>query len=51
MVIEMYEPKKEYKGKDEIKDHLPEWIRILQDYFRKGYYSPLAKRTTKESNK
>lgn len=27
----------EYKIKDEIRDHLPEWIRILQDYFRDGY--------------
>jgi len=51
MVIEMYELKKEYKGKEEIKDHLPEWIRILQDYFRKGYYSSLTKPTRKESNK
>ncbi len=50
----MYEAKKEYqeyKAKDEVKDHLPEWVSILQDYFRKSYYSSLAKPTRKESNK
>ena len=51
MVMKMYELKKEYKeykGKDEIKDHLPEWIHILQNYFRKNYYSSSLKPEVKK---
>jgi len=36
----MYEAKnkyEEYKEKDEIKYHLPEWFRILKEYVIKNY--------------
>jgi len=49
----MYEVKKEYKEKDEIRYHLPEWIRILKEYSKEDYnkdYSvkPLAKKNKKK---
>jgi len=47
--MKMYKLKKEYKEKDEIKYHLPEWIRILQNYFRKNYYSSPIKPEAKRS--
>ena len=47
----MYDAKKEYRIRDELRDHLPEWVRILQDYFRKGYHSSLTKSNSKESKK
>ena len=54
MVIKVYEAKKEYKEKDEIKYHLPEWIRILKEYSKEDYnkdYSvkPLAEKKKKKS--
>ena len=33
----MHNPKEEYKRKDEIIDFVPEWMRILKDYFRRGH--------------
>ena len=50
----MYEVKKEYKEKDEIKYYLPEWIRILKEYFRTDYnknglVKPLAEKNRKKS--
>lgn len=50
----MYETKKkyeEYKPKDEIKYHVPEWIRIFQDYFKKNYNKNYLAKSTKEKNK
>ena len=52
MVIKVYEAKKEYKEKDETKYHLPQWIRILKEYFKGDYnkdYSvkPLAEKKKK----
>ncbi len=50
----MYEAKKEYqeyKTKDEMKDYLPEWLRILQDYFRRNYYSSSVKSDAKKARK
>ena len=40
----MYEIK--IKEKDKLREHIPEWVRILQDYFRQGekqYLSNKAK--------
>lgn len=27
----------EYKIKEKIREHLPEWIRLMDDYFRSNY--------------
>jgi len=50
----MYEANKvygRYKEKDELKDHLPEWISILQDYFRRNYYSSSSRLEEKKRKK
>lgn len=51
----MYEGNKLYrqykKEKDELKDRLPEWIGILQDYFRRNYYSSSSKLEEKKRKK
>ena len=47
----MYEVKKEYKGKEEIKDHLPEWVRILKEYFRTDYNKNCLVKPPAEKNK
>jgi len=47
----MYEVKKEYKGKDEIKYYFPEWIRILKEYFRTGYNKNYLAKPLTEKNK
>ncbi len=48
----MYEGNKLYsqykKERDKLEDHLPEWIGILQDYFRRNYYSSSLKPEVKE---
>jgi len=51
MVIEMYEVKKEYKVKGEIKYHLPEWIRILKDYFKENYDKNCLVKSARQKNK
>lgn len=52
MVTKMYETRKEYKRKGEIDYHLPEWVRILRDYFRIDYgKNSLAKPATKKNRK
>jgi len=50
----MYEANKayvRYKEKNKLKDHLPEWIGILQDYFRRNYYSSSSKPEAKKRKK
>ena len=51
VVIEMYEVRKEYKEKDEIKYHPPEWIRILREYCRKDYGESGLDKTVQQKNK
>lgn len=47
----MYEAKKEYKERDEIKYHPPEWIRILKEYFRGNYNKNCLVKPLAEKNK
>ena len=47
----MYEVKKEYKLKGEIKYYLPEWIRILKDYFKENYDENCSVKACAEKNK
>jgi len=51
----MYEGNKLYsqykEEKDELENHLPEWISILQDYFRKSYDNNPSNKFTPEKNK
>jgi len=54
MVIEMYKAKntyEEYKEKDEIKYHLPEWFRILKEAFREYYDNNCLAKCAKEKEK
>lgn len=50
-MIRMYDTKKEYSieyGKSYL---IPEWIRILKDYFRESYDSNPSNEITPEKNK
>ena len=47
----MYEAKKEYTTGDSKSYHIPEWIRILKEYFRGDDDNHHLDRTTSEKNK
>ena len=49
--MQMYEVKKEYKLKGEIKYHLPEWIRILKEYFKENYDKNCLVKSARQKNK
>lgn len=39
----------EDKVKDEIREHLPKWVRILGEYFRNGYQNYLVNKARYQS--
>jgi len=47
----MYEAKKKYEGRDEVKYHIPEWLRILREYFRKDYSENHSGKPAQQKNK
>ena len=51
MVVKMYEAKKKYEGRDEVRYHIPEWLRILREYFRKDYSENHSGKPVQQKNK